>query len=93
MPVAPASKPGRVLQEHSIRSQQRTNDVPYRPNVRSEDTPMWAWVFEQSRVESAIVVLLIFLRESLSVVQRRECLTLAFIAADFEQLLAGGVLG
>lgn len=68
---------------------------------RSECTerPHWghtercARALEDSSVESAIVVLLVLLRESLSVVQRRKCLSLAFVAADFQQLLACGVLG
>ena len=55
-------------------------------------TERCARVLEDSSVESAIVVLLVLLRESLSVVYRRKCLSLAFVAADFQQLLACGVL-
>ena len=44
-----------------------------------------------SSVEGAIVILLILLRESLSVVKRREGLSLAFIAADIQQLLSSCV--
>lgn len=55
-------------------------------------TERCARVLDDSSVESAIVVLLAFLRESILVVKRCKCLALAFIAADFEQLLACGVL-
>jgi hypothetical protein len=55
-------------------------------------TGCWGRDPEDSSVESAIVILLVLLRESLSVVKRCECLSLAFIAADVQQLLASGVL-
>jgi len=57
-----------------------------------EHTERCACVLEDSSVESAIVILLVLLRESLSVVKRREGLSFAFIASDLQQLLACGVL-
>jgi hypothetical protein len=60
----------------------------------STERPQWghtewcARVLEGSRVESAIEILLILLRESLSVVKRCKCISLAFVAADFQQLFA-----
>jgi len=62
------------------------------------ERPQWghtercAGVLEDSSVESAIVVLLVLLRESLSVMKRREGLSLGFVASDLQQLLACGVL-
>lgn len=44
-----------------------------------------------SRAESVVVILFVFLRERLSALKRRKCLSFAFIAANFEQLLACGV--
>ena len=55
-------------------------------------TERCACVLGGSSVESAIVILLVLLRDSLSVAKRREGLSLAFVASDLQQLLACGVL-
>ena len=81
------TSPARTL--NTVSTTAGRGDSTERPQRGHTDS--WSRVFEDLSAESAIVILLIVLREILSVVERCECLSLAFVAADFEQLFARGV--